>query len=109
MKLSNQNLGSRSHLPPEQQNDNYAPYPSMQRNYDDYRGSPVPSNGSARGPGTPTRFNNYYDDYGDNYRDSNIAYEPNTPAGYGDPDRYDVNPMQQFQPPESPYHNDSFR
>lgn len=102
MKLSNQNLGSRSNLPHDQPNDNYAHYPSMQRNYDDHRGSPVPSNGSPRGPGTPTRFINNYDDYEDNYRDNSIAYDANTPVGYGDPDRYDVNPMQQIDYRDSP-------
>lgn len=109
MKLSNQNLGSQRSLPQDQYNqDNYAPYSSLQRN--DYQGSPVP-NESPRGPGTPTRFNNNYDDYRDNYRNSPLAFPANSSQGYGDPDFYDENPMQQqyFQHPESANHNDSFR
>jgi len=103
MKLSNQNLGSRSHLPPEQPSDNYAPYSSMQRNYDDYRGSPIPSNGSPRGPDTPTRFNKNYDDYDDDYPDNNIGYDANMPVGYGDPEHYEGNPMQQLDYRDSPH------
>ncbi|XP_045175328.2 splicing regulator ARVCF-like isoform X4 [Mercenaria mercenaria] len=110
MKLSNQNLGSQRSIPQDQYNhDNYAPYSSLQRN--DYQGSPIPSNGSPRGPGTPTRFNNNYDDYQDSYRNSPLAYPANHSQGYGEPDSYDENPMQQqyFHHPESANHNDSFR
>ncbi|XP_052220762.1 splicing regulator ARVCF-like isoform X3 [Dreissena polymorpha] len=106
LKQSNQNLGSRTSLPQDQHNDNYAPYSGLQRNV--HPDSPV--NGSQRGPPTPTRFNpNYYDGYGDNYRNSPVPSEPHTPRGYGGSlDPYDANPMQQFHPPDSSFHNDSF-
>ena len=92
MKMnSRENLGSKSSLPHEH-TDNYAPYSSLQRNYED-RGSPLP-NGSPRGvPGTPTRFNQYYDDLGDSYRKTHPAYEPHTPSDYGGHDSFE-NPMQ---------------
>ena len=110
MKLSNQHIGSHSSLPHEQQSphENYAPYSSLQRNFDEYRGSPLPSNGSPRGPGTPTRFTNNYDDYNMyNQRNSPINQEPNLSYRYGEQDSYE-NPMQQ-PPLDSSYQYDAYR
>ncbi|XP_060559042.1 splicing regulator ARVCF-like isoform X4 [Ruditapes philippinarum] len=81
MKLSNHNLGSQRSIPQDQYNqDNYAPYSSLQRN--DYQGSPVPSNGSPRGPGTPTR-GGQDDRYGGPPEDSFYRQSPMLDNRYG--------------------------
>lgn len=98
MKASNPSHSSRTSLPHEQNGDSYGQYGGQPRGYvDDYPGTSRPQNGSPRGAGTPTRFNNYYDDYGgDNYRASPVAYDSNPRFGV-EQDSFE-SPTQQKQP-----------